>query len=291
MNDHQKKEIQLLTQQYVSGFDSQAKAASSIKDTSEATIIQILKGRWDGISPEMWRTVGKQVGYTDRKSPVVETLNLNTLILYYSIAREHGETFALVARAGGGKSFTGKWYTHSMKSKNVYYLECAEHWTKHYFLVELLEAMGKNAGGLNTYEMMKMVLSELRRQDHPLIIIDEVDKLDDKTLLFFITLYNHLHGLCGIVWTSTDAIVKRVDKAVAKNKVGFNEIFSRIGRKFIELPGLDKQELRKICEANGISEAEDVNRVLNTCDGDIRRINRAYIQKLTKEKNTRLATA
>jgi Cdc6-like AAA superfamily ATPase len=283
MNENQKKEIQLLTQQYVNSYDSQAKAAASIKDTSEATIINILKGRWDGISPEMWRNVGKQVGYSDRKSTLVETLNFSTLLLYYSIAREHGETFALVARAGGGKSFTGKWYTNNMKGKNVYYIECAEHWNKKYFLLELLEAMGKNAGGLNIYEMMKLIVTELRKQDHPLIIIDEVDKLDDKTLLFFITLYNQLHGLCGIVWTSTDAIVKRVDKAVSKNRIGFNEIFSRLGRKFIELPGLSKEELREICKANGISDEVEVNKVLNTCEGDVRRINRAYIQQLTKQ--------
>jgi hypothetical protein len=283
MNENQKKEIQLLTQQYVATYDSQAKAAASIKDTSEATVIQILKGRFEGISDAMFRNIAKQVGWNERKSTLVETLNFNTLLLYYSIARDHGETFAVVARAGGGKSYTGKWYANNMKGKNVYYLECAEHWNKKYFLLELLEAMGKNAGGMNIYEMMKLVVSELRKQDKPLIIIDEVDKLADNTLLFFITLYNQLHGLCGIVWTSTDAIVKRVDKAVSKNKVGFNEIFSRIGRKFIELPGLNKSELKEICQANGITGEEDINRVLNTCEGDVRRINRAYIQKLTKE--------
>jgi hypothetical protein len=284
MTTQQKKEIQLLTQQYVSNCKSQAQAAAMLKGVSEATLINMKNDKWESISDEMWRNVGKQVGWNDRKSRMVETLNFNTLVLYYSIAQEHGETFAMIAQAGSGKSFTGKWYSQARKGQNVYYLECAEHWNKKYFLLELLEAMGKSGAGMNIYEMMKFIVSELRRQDKPLIIIDEVDKLADPVLLFFITFYNQLHGMCGIVWTSTDAITKRIDKGVARNKVGFNEIFSRIGRRFIQLPGLNRQEIRDICAANGIDGAEEVARIINDCDGDVRRIDRAHIQKLLKDK-------
>ena len=175
-----------------------------------------------------------------------------------------------------------------MKSKNVYYLECAEYWNKKYFLLELLQAMGKSGAGMNVYELMNEVVSQLRKQDKPLIIMDEVDKLKDEVIYFFITLYNKLHGLCGIVWTSTPVIVGRIDKGINRNKKGFQEIKSRVGSRFIGLHGTNKNEVVQLCEANDITEAEDINRVFNEYGGDLRRIDRNYIKKVAKETMSKL---
>ena len=289
MNQNQKKEIQLLTAQYVGKSKSQAQAAASLKNVSEATLINIKNNKWDSISDEMWRNVGKQVGWNDRRSNMVETRNLSTLLYYYGLAKEYGETFAITGPEGSGKSYAGKWYAQTMRGQNVWYLECHALLNKKYFLHELLEAMGKSAAGLNAYEMMKLIVMELRKQDKPLIILDEVDKLDDKVLQFFITLYNQLHGLCGIVWTSTDAISVRIKRRMDKKTIGFGEIFSRIGRRFIELPGLNKQEMRAICEANDMTEEEDINRFWNESEGDIRRVDRGSIQVAEKKKRKNAA--
>lgn len=283
MNLETKKEITRLLENYVSKYESQKKAANSLADVSEATCINILSNRWTGISDAMWLNVGKQIGWNERRSKLVETQDFSTLILYYSIAKEHGETFAIVGPAGTGKSFAGKWYADNMRSKNVYYLECAEYWNKKYFLIELLQAMGKNGAGLNIYELMKEIVTTLRKQDKPLIIMDEVDKLKDEVLYFFITLYNELHGLCGIVWTSTNVISTRIQKGLNKNRKGYEEIKSRIGRKFIALNGTSEAEVIQLCEAHGITEIEEQKRIYNEYGGDLRRIVRNYIKKVAKE--------
>lgn len=279
-----KKEITLLLKTFVEGFSSQKAAANQLNDVSEATIINILKNNWNGVSDAMWINIGKQVGWNQRRSKLVETMDFNTLILYYSTAKEHGEAFALVGGPGSGKSYTGQWYAEQMRKQNVYYLECAEYWNKKYFLQELLKEMGFDAAGMNVYEMMDEVITRLRKQHQPLIIMDEVDKLKDEVLYFFITLYNKLHGMCGFVWTSTDHIARRIEKGVNKNKKGFKEIKSRIGNKFIQLRGTNRQEIVQICQANGIVDELDINTIYNEYEGDLRRVDRNYIKRLVKQK-------
>jgi Cdc6-like AAA superfamily ATPase len=291
MNLEQKKEITLMLSEYVKGYDSQRQALALLTGVSEATGIQILTNKWNSISDSMWRTVGKQIGWNERKSRLVETQDFSTVILYLSIAKEHGETFSLVGPAGSGKTYAGKWYAESMKSRNVYYLECAEYWNKKYFLVELLQAMGRNSAGMNIYELMNEVVAQLRKQDKPMIILDEVDKLRDEVLYFFITLYNKLHGICGFVWTSTDVIVGRIDKGINRNKKGFQEIKSRIGSRFIQLHGTNKHEVVQLCQSNGITEEEEINRIYNEYGGDLRRIDRNYIKKVARETMTKLKKA
>lgn len=291
MTQNQKQEIRLLTEQYCKGFESQAKAVATLKDVSEATIIQMLKNRWDNITNEKWRIVGKQVGWNETRKAPVETLDFETLILYYSIAKENGATFAITGKAGFGKTFSAKWYRDNMKGRNVHYLECASYLNKKYFLIELIQAMGKNPAGMNVYEMMKYVVSELRKQEHPLIILDEVDKLKDDVLQFFITLYNELNGLCGIVWISTDSIKKRIAAGVRLNKSGYNEIYRRIGRAFIELRGTDFNEVKRICHSNGITEPEEIQKAFNQYDGDLSRIDRITLKNKVKEARGKKKTA
>lgn len=283
MTQNQKSEIQFLLQKYVGQFPSQSKACDSLKNVSEATVINIQKGKWDAISPDMWRNVGKQIGWDSRKNRLVETMDFNTLVLYFELAKEHGATFAVTGKPGFGKTFTAKWYRDNMKGKNVYYLECTSFWNKKYFLIELLSAMGKSSAGMNVYEMMKVIVAELRKQDKPLIILDEVDKLKDEVLFFFITLYNELNGLCGIAWISTDAIKARINKGIRLNKPGYGEILRRIGRKYIDLVGTDLDEVRAICEANDITDAQEVQCLFHEYEGDISRIDRAFLKKKAQE--------
>ena len=287
MTEIQKKEIQSLLNIYCGDFDSQSQAAASLKDISEANVIAIRKGKWESVSDNMFRNVGKQVGWNELKKVQVDTLDFETLILYFGIARENGATFAITGNAGYGKTFAGKWYRDAMRGKPVYYMECAQHLNRKYFLVKLIETMGKKPDGKSVYEMMEFIISELRKQDQPLIILDEVDKLKDDVLQFFITFYNELNGLCGIVWTSTDSIQKRIRHGLRLNKSGYNEIFRRIGRSFIELKGTNAAEVKQLCEANGITDPELIHKIRNEYGGDISRIDREALKKRLKESGKR----
>lgn len=283
ITDINKHEIKILVEKYAGKYESQAKAVASLKGVSEATFINIKKQKWDAISPAMWQNVAKQVGWNMAKNPLVETMDFMTMCTYFDIAKEYSATFAIVGGSGFGKTFTGEWYTDKMKGKNVFHIRCGAHLNKKYFLHIILLAIGCNPIGYNTFERLQMLVDSLRKMEKPLIIIDEIDKLEDNVLSYFITLYNDLDGLCGFVWTSTKTIERRIISGLEKKK-GYKELYSRIGRKFIELVGTDHDEVKELCLSRGIVNIEEVNTIYNEFEGDIRRIDRAHLKELVKAK-------
>jgi DNA transposition AAA+ family ATPase len=288
ITDAKKQDIQFLLKQYVSSFPSQAKAASSLDNCSEATVIAILKGQFNQVSEQMWLNVGKQVGAFKTKTQLVETNDFNTLILYYSLAKEEGATFYLTGGAGFGKSFAAKAYTSANRTRNVYYLECAVYWNKKQFLGSVLQALGRSGNGLNVGDMMEAIVRELSRQHQPLLIFDEFDKLNDTVFTFFITLYNELNSLCGFIMQSTDQMQKRMLRGLRTNKTGYQEFFSRIGSKFIELSGSNKDEVREMCVANGITSEEEIRAIQNEHNGDLRRVERHFLKAAAKKLRNNL---
>lgn len=280
MTLEQKKETALLLQQYCNTFSTQNRAANSIRDASESTVIQILNNNWQQVSDKMWLNIYNQLKKRENKVEPYETTLFQTLVLYYGLAQDEGSTFAFVGGGGWGKSFTGKWFSNVNRLKNVYYLECAHYFNRKQFLQAMMIAMNKNHYGLSIQEMMETIVSELRKKSRPLFIIDEVDKLSDNVLVFFITLYNELNGLCGFVWQSTNNIEKRFRKAILRNITGYQELFSRIGKSFISLDKPNAFEIEQVCKAYGIDTTDRVlvNTIINESDGDLRRVERQGIK-------------
>lgn len=273
MTDHQKKEIQMLLKSFVEQYPSQAKAVNALRNVSEATIINIRKGEWESISDDMWRNVGKQVGYNHKgRWQMVETVDFKTLVKYFDDAREYGNVFAITANSGSGKSFAAEWY--ESKRENVYVVMCAEYFNRRVFLEQILIKMGKGYAGLNVAEMMDLIVDTLMKKENPLIIMDEFDKVPDAVLYFFITLFNRLEGNAGLVMMATDFLSKRIMRGRRMNRKGYAEIFSRIGRRFISLRGSSEQEVTEICKANGVNEREAITHIYNEYEGDLRRLKR-----------------
>lgn len=287
MTSNQRQDIQHLLKKYVGTFPSQSRAAASLDNCSEASVINILKGgeAWKNVSESMWLNVGKQVGAFKQKSKMVETADFSTLILYYSLAKEEGATFYIIGGAGYGKTYTAEWYAEANRSREVFYIECAMYWSKKQFLSSLIHALGKSSDGLSISEMMELIVRTLSRKHQPLFLIDECDKLSDNVLAFFITLYNKLDSLCGFVMQSTNHMQKRMMKGLRANKTGYQEFYSRIGSKFIELTGTTPHEVREMCIENGITKEEDIRSVINDYKGDLRRVRRHLLKHTAKRIN------
>lgn len=128
--------------------------------------------------------------------------------------------------------------------------------------------------------MMETIVDTLKRKESPLIVLDEADKLSDQVLYFFISLYNQLEDHCGIIMTATKYLRARIEKGLRLNRKGYAEIFSRIGRKFVELPLLNSEDVAAVCVANGVSEAKAINGIVDEAEGDLRRVKRSVWAKV-----------
>ena len=228
-----KGEIVKALRAYCDRYESQNKAAASMRGVSAATISQMLNGNWELIKDEMWRNVAAQIGYRAENWGVVQTRNFADLTAMYTDAKANSLVLAITGEAGSGKTFTARHFANS--NKRVYLLCCNEFWNRKMFLAELLTVMGRDYSGYTVDEMMHEVVSELKKQDKPLLILDEADKLSDQVLYFFITIYNQLEDECGIVLQATNHLEKRLKRGIKLNKKGYNEIWSRVGRRCIEL--------------------------------------------------------
>ena len=272
MKQTEKEAIAAKLRTYVDSKESQNAAAKSLRGVSAATVSQILNGNWDLISDDMWRTVGNQIGYDPRNWVVIETEGYRRMTQVLTDAQRHSLVVAVTGDAGCGKSQAIKVYAGS--NRNVIALSCSEYWNRKEFLGELLQSLGTEPGGSTVADMMREAIRQLKRREGVLIVLDEADKLSDQVLHFFITIYNKLEDTVGIVLCATQYLKKRIERGVVNNRKGYKEIYSRIGRKFIPMPVVNRGDIKAVCTANGLEDRREIERIIDDADNDLRRVKR-----------------
>lgn len=272
ITNEEKEMIRVRLGEYCEMKGSQKRAATSLVGVSPATVTQIVTGKWELINEKMWRSIAAQIGVKQTRWNIVETRNYKALSDIFSDAQENALVLAVCGEAGTGKSLTAAHY--GAENPNVYVLACSEYWNRKTFLRELLRVMGKNPAGDTVGDMVDDVVMELKRRENPLIILDEADKLSDQVMFFFITFYNKLEDYCGIVLMATDYLEKKVRRGLRLNKKGYKEIYSRIGRRFVAMPGLSATDISDVCRANGVEGLREIDTVKKDCEGDLRRVKR-----------------
>ena len=283
MKKTEKQAIAERLKEYVASKESQNKAAKTLKGVSPATVSQVLNGNWELISEDMWRTIASQIGYDPRKWVVVQTEGYDSMYEVLSDAQENALVFAVIGDAGCGKSQAIKVYGE--RNRNTLVLSCSEYWNRKQFLVELLRTLGVDAAGCTVVDMMADAVYQLKRREGVLLVLDEADKLSDQILYFFITLYNQLEDHIGIVLCATQHLEKRIVRGVRNNRKGYREIYSRIARKFVQMPVVNASDIAAVCMANGITDKKTINEIVDDSDCDLRRVKRLVFAAKNSSNN------
>jgi DNA transposition AAA+ family ATPase len=105
----------------------------------------------------------------------------------------------------------------------------------------LLRSAGLSSEG-TVGELIENFIEHVRTLHKPLIIVDQADKLKDPQLDLFMDFYNDLEGHCAFILSGVPALQKRILKGVQRDKIGYRELYSRVGRKFISLPDATLKE-------------------------------------------------
>jgi DNA transposition AAA+ family ATPase len=272
ITEQDKKKIAAAAKKYVERYESQNQAATTLQGVSGATLSHVLQNKWEQISDKMWRTLISALSYKPDEELTVMTRPYKTMMHLFVDAKENSLTMGIVAEAGTGKTFTIKSFEEF--HRNVFVLQCREYWNRKWFLQDLLTKIGRPHHGMTIAEMMQEAVRRLMVMERPIIIMDEYDKLPDHVLSFFITMYNELEDRCGFVVIATNHLKKRIIGGVQLNKKGYNEIYSRLGRRFIEVPKNSSEDISMICMANGIKERGHIKEVIEESEWDLRRVKR-----------------
>ena len=273
MQKDERQQIAARLKEYCTQKGSQNKAANSMNGVSSATVSKVLSGDWDTISDEMWRTIASQIGHETKGWQIAETRAYKRMAFLLNNAKTDSLVMAVTGDAGCGKTEAIKNYTAG--NRNVYHLCCSEYWNRRTFMGKLLQCMGVDYTGSTVSDMMDDIIDNLKRKERPLIVLDEADKLTDQVFYFFISLYNQLEDHCGIILCATNYLEKRIKKGLRTKRKGYEEIYSRMGRKFVVLQVINSEDVAAVCVANGVTDAKDINRIIDDSDCDLRRVKRA----------------
>lgn len=270
MEKHEKQRIAQSLAIFCQRAGGVAKAAALMRGVSAAIIAQAMEGNLEQITDAMWRRIADRTGLAPAGWNMAPTTTYRVLNGLLADAQRLNCVHAVVGSAGCGKTCTAANY--AARNPNTFRVVCAEHWNKKVFLARLLEALGAEADERSVDEMVEQVVERVRSLDNPLIIWDEADKLNDAVLYFFITLYNRLEDRCAMVLLATDFLEKRIRRGVALQKKGYNEIYSRIGRRFVRLPDNTYEDQAAVCTSNGVSDPREVERIIDSSESDLRRV-------------------
>ena len=274
LTTNEKRQIQECLRLYVSKYPSQNKAAQSLTGTSSATVSSVLQGKWENISDEMWRNLASQLGTmaaTDWQ--VVATKAFQEMTLVMQDAQAVKNVTWIVGEAGCGKTTTARLY--ATENSEVFYILCSEDMKKSDFIREIARRIGQRTEGYSIRELLDRIIDDLIQMQAPLLLFDEADKLPERVFHYFIDLYNRLEDKCGIVFLSTSYIKRRMTMGLRYNKCGYNEIHSRIGRKFYELEPTAPHDVYAVCMANGVTDKSRISEVVKDAeayDFDLRRV-------------------
>lgn len=257
MTDLQKEQIVQAIKDEVSRLGSQNKVATK-SGVSPATISQMLNHNWELIKDELWQKVAQALDInTAEQWQVVETTNYRMVFSVLSDAKNASLFIPISHKAGSGKTTALTTFANLYSGNNVFYIQARE-WARREFLFELCKVLGiKQDSGYTTVDTLgqKVILFFAQRTGKkPLLIVDEADKLKPSALRWFITLYNEMEDKMGVVISGTDNLEKNIKAGVKYNKLGFDELDDRFGRKFIHLIGATFKDFKAICESNGLKD-------------------------------------
>ena len=284
MDTSKKSEIRNRLAKYCQRYPSNNMAAASLKNISTATISNILNEKWNNISEDMWKRLESQL-VKNEGWQIFSTRAYQDMTLYMGYCQQHSSVMWIAAPAGIGKSTASSSY--AALHRNVFRLTCAPDMTRSDFVHELAAQVGVRTNGMSIRSAFGEVLRHIVTLDNPLLVFDEADKLADSVMYYFISIYNALEDRCGIVFLSTAAIKKRITNGVLRDKKGYDEIESRICRRYVDLTPVSAGEIEQICLANGLQDPAAIGRVkadVRAYGNDLRRVKQSVRRELQQAK-------
>ncbi len=283
MEQNEKIKIVELLRKFVLKKGSQNKASTALK-VSSAVVSHLLSGNWEPYSDDIFRKIGAQVGHNAIEWKYAKTSNSDRLLQQLSQAKESAKLMTIIAPAGSGKSEITKKFAD--ENENTFRIECGQYWDPYLFLNSILQQMNIVSNSQKPAYMLEEIFDNILRLEDPQIIIDEIDKVDDKVLAYLITFYNKLFKRCSIVILATNYLVKRINDGVRLQKKGYNEIKSRFGR-YYEFEQTTAEDVRIMCETQGINDSDTIKLIARESRGDFR-IVRDLIEEVLESETRKL---
>lgn len=283
LTKYQKRQILEAIDREKSSLGSYNKVATKI-GVATATITNNMRNedRWELVSDSIWAKAATAVGFTFEKQSwnIVDTTNSRMMESVLNLAKSDSMFIAISEKAGSGKSAGIKKFKLEDQTNDVFAIECQE-WTKKQFMLNLSQSLGISLKAQDTLSIGNQIVEFFKERasvGKPLLILDEADKLRPSALRYIIQFYNALEDESGLVICGTDNLEKEIKRGVQKATKGYDEIDSRLGRKFIHLIGITYDDCVNICTENGVTEPSIISKIWDEAEPKDRLVSGKYIK-------------
>ncbi len=266
MTNEQKAQVRDALLRYVDGFSSQTLAAESLESISASTISQVKNHNWELLSDRLWHTIARQVGFYCGEWQPADTGAYLLLRILFSDAQHYAMAYGIAISKGLGKTFTASHYTR--ENDNTFYIACNEDYNRKAFMMDLMKKTGMETKG-SVPQMMEQFAGHIISLEEPLLILDDAHKLKDRVLHLVVLLANAMAGKAGIIVMGGNELRMRIVEGVRMKKVGYDEIYRSIGRRFITLSSLGPKDVELVCRANGVYDEDLISHITYECDNNL----------------------
>lgn len=248
------------------------------------------------LSDANWIMIARKlrVELTDKvKWVTVATHTFQFITGQLEMCQVKGQSALLSDLADIGKTFSAKYYTST--HKNVVFVDCSQVKSKQRLVRYIAKEFGIGSSGKFT-EVYEDLVYYLKTLSSPLIILDEAGDLNYDAFLELKALWNATEGYCGWYMMGAGGLRNKIRRAIDCNKVGYDEIFSRYGKRYIrvlpigeECKRVTLEQAYQIAKANCELNQSDTMKLVRRCFGDdgIPSLRRVFkeIQKLNYQNN------
>ncbi|WP_278932680.1 AAA family ATPase [Parabacteroides johnsonii] len=243
---------------WITRLGSQAKVAERC-GISDTALSQWMNGKYGANTDSLDKKIAALLGYQEDGWKVVTSINNYKKIEFvFRSCKQQSMWMGISNKAGSGKTQTLEHLFNSDLTGSVIFIQ-AEEWNSRQFLLELADRTCgvPKRGYANIPSLLKMISEYLNGMaaEKPILIIDEADKLKPAAFRTLIPLYNRTEHRLGCVLAGTENLKKEIARGVRNNQKGYDEMDSRLGRTYIELPGASQADVIDICLENGLTQA------------------------------------
>lgn len=274
-------------------FDSDAVHARAL-DINKAAYSRINKHDFDQVlSDGTWMRLGNKFGVNTLAWNTAKTPVFNEIYLKLEACKSMSWNGIVCDLSDIGKTHTAK--TFVKENKNAFYVDCSRSKTRMLLIKAIAAELGVR--GENIESKLDNVINHLNSIYKPILILDEVGDLNYESFLELKAIMNGTEGRCSIFLIGADGLRAKMEKNKNKNKVGYEEIFSRLGSKYQRVTPEGEANVKEFKKLQGamIIKANNptvsINEIYSRSDGSLRRIKLELQKKnlVDRKDNTPIA--
>jgi len=204
-------------------------------DINKAVLSRMIKGDINNVlSTDKWIRLARQLDVqmpNDKRWETARTVVFEMITTQLTMCQNMSTGAMFVDSADIGKTHAARWYTRN--NKHVAYIDCSQNKTKTQLIRSISKQYGVSTKGV-TQDIYNDLVYYLRtlNEPNPLIILDEMGDLQYEAFMEIKSLWNATDGYCGWYAMGADGLKAKIERNRQSKKVGYDEVFSRLGNKY-----------------------------------------------------------